>query len=203
MPHAHLVNRNRLRVVANARAAVLETLKEDHKRAKKAFHDFSLLDLDEDPEGARRLVERTCAELTMHATLEEEFLYPAARRVMVEEEVVDEAEVEHVATRRLIDTLRKMGPSDKKYSAYFAVLGEYVRNHIKEEELEIFPILQGAKLDWVAMKEDMDIRRSELLASFPEPAELTRVMRQVGAANGNNGFEPAAGAGAEAGPVTP
>lgn len=172
MPHAQLVNRQRVRNTAAARAAVLEMLREDHKRAKKAFHDFALLDLDGDAETARRLVERTCAELTMHAILEDEFIYPAARRVLADEELVDEAEVEHVTIRRLIDTLRKMAPSDRKYCAYFAVLGEYVRNHIKEEELEIFPVLQGAKIDWMTMKEAIEMRRSELQAGFPEPPEL-------------------------------
>lgn len=179
MPHALLINRNRTRANTMACAAVLDMLREDHKRAKKAFHEFSLMDIDDDPESARLLVTRTCAELTMHASLEESFLYPAARSVIAEEEMVDEAEVEHVTTRRLIDTLRKMSPTDKKYCAYFAVLGEYVRSHIREEELEMFPLLQGAKLDWVAIKQQMDMRRSELLTNFPEPLELVRTLRHI------------------------
>jgi len=179
MPHALLANRQHVRNNSAARAAVLEMLREDHKRAKKAFHDFALLDLDSESESARRLVERTCAELTMHAVLEDEFIYPAARRVLADEELVDEAEVEHVALRRLIDTLRKMEPTDRKYCAYFAVLGEYLRSHIKEEELEIFPILHAAKIDWVTLKDSIDMRRAELQASLPEPPQLVEALGVV------------------------
>lgn len=177
MPHPLLANRQTVRNNAAARAAVLEMLREDHKRAKKAFHDFALLDLDTEAESARRLVERTCAELTMHAALEDEFIYPATRRVLADEELIDEAEVEHVSMRRLVDTLRKMEPTDRKYCAYFAVLGEYLRSHIKEEEVEIFPVLQSAKIDWLAMKDAIDIRRAELQAGLPEPPELIDALR--------------------------
>jgi hypothetical protein len=55
---------------SKAKNEVLDMLKQDHKRAKKAFSDFEKLGSG-DEERSEAIVERTCAELEVHATLEE------------------------------------------------------------------------------------------------------------------------------------
>ena len=101
-------------------------------------------------------------ELTVHATLEEELLYPAARGAIADENLIDEAEVEHETVHALIDQLKSMGPDDEKYAARFTVLCEYVTHHVKEEEGEMFPQLERTRLDWQALAAEMRERRSEL-----------------------------------------
>lgn len=164
---------------AAARARVLDQLKEDHKRVKKAYRDFQKLDPEDDAEAVQQLVEQVLLELTVHAELEEELLYPAARESIAEEDLVDEAEVEHESMKALIEQLKGMTPEDEKYAARFTVLCEYVIHHVKEEEGEMFPQLEKAKLDWETMAREMDERRAELMpdaeAETAETAETAEM----------------------------
>lgn len=150
-----------------AKSEIIEELKEDHKRAKQAFREAEKLDADEDGEELKALVEQTCAELEVHATLEEELFYPAAREVLKEGDLIDEAEVEHGSAKALIAQLRAMGPEDEKYAATFKVLGEYINHHVKEEEGEIFPAMQGRSgVEWEDVQEQMMTRREQLMSEM-------------------------------------
>jgi len=147
---------------AKARNEVLEMLKQDHKRAKKAFTEFDKLS-PEEQERRATIVERTCAELEVHAVLEEEIFYPAVRHVISEPTLIDEAEVEHKTLKMLIVELDRLEPGDEKVAASFNVLAEYTRHHIREEEGEIFDQLARAKLDWEGLLQELQARRQELM----------------------------------------
>lgn len=151
------------RAGAAARNEILSMLKDDHKEVKKLFRQFEKLDVHEDAEECEALVKQTCQALEMHATLEEEIFYPAARSCLGEEDVVDEAEVEHMSAKMLIEQLEGMTPDDEKYAATFKVLGEYIKHHVSEEENEMFPQLSHAKLDWQELQEEMNERRETLM----------------------------------------
>lgn len=155
--------RSRSREDAQARDEILKMLKDDHKRAKKAFRDFEKMDHDDEAQ-VQALVEQTIAELEVHAELEEEHFYPAARGALSEEDMVDEAEVEHMTFKVLIEQLKGMEPGDDKYTATFTVLGEYVKHHVKEEENEMFKDLGRARIDWTALLAEMQEARQELMA---------------------------------------
>ena len=154
------------RADSDACAAVLKQLKDDHKRVKKAYQEFEKIDAAKEPEACAAIVEQVLAELSVHATLEEEMLYPAARG-MVDEHLLDEAEVEHESMHTAIDQLRGMGPQDAKYGARFTVLCEYVLHHVKEEEGELFPQLEHARLGWEALLSRMTERRAALMEELP------------------------------------
>ncbi|HMC17086.1 MAG TPA: hemerythrin domain-containing protein [Albitalea sp.] len=145
-----------------AKSQIVAALKDDHKKVKKAFRDFEKMDPEQDPESAQALVERTCAELEVHAELEEQLFYPAAREALKEEDLIDEAEVEHTIVKVLIEQLKGMNPGDPKYAATFKVLGEYINHHVKEEEGEIFPGLTRPGVSWEPILEQMTTRREEL-----------------------------------------
>ena len=145
-----------------ARTDVLNMLKEDHKKVKKAFQAFERLEKGRQSEERQALVEQTCAELTLHAMLEEEVFYPAIREAMREQALIDEAEVEHGSAKTLIADLQQLAPEDRAWPATFKVLGEYIQHHIKEEESEIFPQLTRAKLDWDNLLQLMQARRESL-----------------------------------------
>ncbi|MBC7940968.1 MAG: hemerythrin domain-containing protein [Chitinophagaceae bacterium] len=151
------------RTASASRNEVLGQLKEDHKRVKKAYAQFKKLDVDSDAEACQALVTQVLDELTVHAALEEEILYPAAREALSETDIVDEAEVEHESVHTFIEQLRRMTPADEKYAARFIVLCEYVTHHVKEEEGEMFPQLERAKLDWESISTEMSERRSEMI----------------------------------------
>jgi hemerythrin superfamily protein len=127
MPTTHTAaERSQSRAESAAHREVIDMLKDDHKRVLKAFREFEKLDAHQDPERCQSLVTQTCNELRLHTELEEKCFYPAARQGVREEDLIEEAEVEHAAAKRLLEELERMGPDDEKFSATFKVLGEYV-----------------------------------------------------------------------------
>ena len=144
-----------------ARKEVLDMLIEDHKSAKKLFREFEKLSA-EDAEERESLVSLACAELKLHTQLEEECFYPAMRGSLKEQDLLEEAEIEHASAKQLIEQLDGLDADDPKFAATFKVLGEYVKHHIKEEEGEMFEQAQRAKVDWSALLEQMTNRRMEL-----------------------------------------
>ena len=104
-----------------------------------------------------------CAELTAHATAEEEIFYPAARAVIDKVELIDEADVEHASAKDLIAQIEGSSPSDDHYDAKVKVLGEYIDHHVQEEEGEIFPKVRRAKVDTVALGEQLAARKEEIM----------------------------------------
>ena len=153
------------RAVVNARNEVLGDLVEDHKRIKKAFKEFEKLDIESDEQRCQEIVKQVLQELSLHAEIEEEFLYPAGRAALSDEALIDEAEVEHETLHALIVQLESMQPSDDKYEARFTVLCEYVMHHVKEEEKELFPQLEKARLDWETMAALVRERRGAMMTS--------------------------------------
>jgi hemerythrin-like domain-containing protein len=128
------------------------------------FDEFEKMKEDEDADNDAKqmLVETCCAELTVHAQVEEEIFYPAMREAIDDMDLLDEAEVEHASAKQLITELAAMQPGDELYEAKFTVLGEYVKHHIEEEEKELFPKAKKAKVDLVALGEEVQERKQEL-----------------------------------------
>ena len=144
-------------------AAAIEMLKEDHAKVKKAFKEFEAMDRS-DTETCRQLVQTVCEDLKVHTTLEEEIFYPAVREAIEDEDIMNEASVEHETAKMLIEQLENMEPDDPNYYATFTVLGEYVMHHVKEEEGEMFPGAKKAGVDMEALGQRMQERKSELLS---------------------------------------
>jgi hypothetical protein len=150
----------------DARIKVLDALKADHRRILQAFDEFERMDLRSSPSEAGAIVKRVCVELTIHERIESEFIYPAARSCLPDAEPVDEAEVEHMAARALIERLSVMEPHDYKFAAMFHVLMEYVRHHIRDEERGLLRCLSRAKFDWSTLAIAVDFRRGELTDAY-------------------------------------
>ncbi|HWA38594.1 MAG TPA: hemerythrin domain-containing protein [Burkholderiales bacterium] len=139
----------------------LSMLKDDHDRVEKSFKEFEKLDR-EDAETAYHLAMTVCADLKVHTTLEEEIFYPAVREAIDDEDVMNEAGVEHETAKMLIEQLENMQPDDPNFHATFIVLGEYVMHHVKEEEGEMFPAAKKSDLDFDDLAQRMKERREEL-----------------------------------------
>jgi hemerythrin-like domain-containing protein len=145
----------------------LAMLKADHDKVKKMFKDFEKLEANESEEKAQ-LVRQACAELKIHTQLENEIVYPAVREAIEEDDLMDEALVEHQAAEELISQLEQMEPGDEMYDAKFTVLGEYVNHHIAEEQKEMFPKAKKADIDLAGLGEQMMARKQELMKEVPE-----------------------------------
>jgi hemerythrin superfamily protein len=139
----------------------IDMLKHDHDKVERAFRDFDKMDRH-DAEAVQRLIGTVCDDLKVHTALEEEVFYPAVREAIGDEDMMNEAAVEHETARMLVDQLENMDYDDPNYFATFKVLGEYVRHHVKQEQSEMFPAAKRAHLDLVALGERMRARREEL-----------------------------------------
>jgi hemerythrin superfamily protein len=149
----------------------LTTLEEEHRAVEKLFEAFERAEED-DLERKATLVQRACELLTMHAIVEEEILYPAAKDALGKDDKddVNEAYVEHFLVKTLIDKFTTMKAGDEGFDATFKVLTESVNHHVEEEESELFPELRKTKLDLVAMGERIAKRREALQNKITEVA---------------------------------
>lgn len=144
----------------------IKLLMEDHKKVKKLFKDFEKLkDGDGGAKEKSAIVQQICMELSVHTRVEEEIFYPAVRESIDDEDLMDEADVEHEGAKSLIAQLETMKPGDDHYDAKVTVLGEYIDHHVEEEHEEMFPKARKAKVDMTQLGERMKQRKEELQAS--------------------------------------
>lgn len=100
--------------------------------------------------------------LKAHTQVEEEIFYPDARRAINDEDLLDEAVVEHQAAKQLMAEIEVMKPGDDLYDAKVKVLSEEIEHHVKEEEEELFPKCRKSDMDLMALGEQMKARFAEL-----------------------------------------
>lgn len=120
----------------------IKLLKDEHRSVERLFRDFE----KSGPtayKSRRKLVEQMVAELSQHAAIEEEVLYPAARQIADIGDEVLEALEEHHLVKLQLNELQAMDPSEERFSAKVRLLIENVRYHVEEEEGELFPVLRS------------------------------------------------------------
>lgn len=150
----------------------IELLTEDHTEVDEMFEAYQdLVDSEADGEAKAALAEQICDVLSVHATIEEEIFYPAARLVLEEEELLDQAQVEHASVKDLVAQIRDMESDEELYDAKVKVLGEYVKHHVEEEEGELFQQLRDTDFDAEDIGERLLERKQELMAEQGIPEE--------------------------------
>jgi hypothetical protein len=140
-------------------------LKADHRKVEDLFAKFKAA---KGAEKKQRLVTEICTELTVHTIIEEEIFYPACKGA-VEEDMVEEAYVEHDGAKVLVAELEAGSPSEEFYDAKVTVLSEQIKHHVAEEEKRsegLFAQARAAGLDMEDLGARMQERKQELLAKF-------------------------------------
>ncbi len=156
-------------------------LKADHRTVEELFDKF------ENATGKDRkqqLAEQICTELKIHSMIEEEIFYPALQG-KIEQDLLDEAYVEHDGAKVLINDIMAGGPDEEYYDAKVTVLSEEIEHHVEEEEKPkegMFAQAREADVDLVALRDQMAARKEELTAQAESeglpPAQLTAVQQQ-------------------------
>ena len=143
-----------------------DLLDADHKAVKAMFKEYETLteSRSRSPAKKRQLADRICRQLSVHATVEEEIFYPAARQAIKDNPLMNEATVEHAGAKDLIAQIRGMDAGDEMFDAKVTVLGEYIDHHVKEERTEMFPKARKTKLDLVKLSEQLEQRKQALMA---------------------------------------
>ncbi len=136
-------------------------LKADHREVEGWFEEYEQLDSEREK---LALFNRIALALKVHTRLEEEIFYPEERGE-VEDDLLDEAYVEHDGAKKLIAEIEAMKPSDEFYDAKVKVLGEYIKHHVKEEEQPggVFAQAKKGQEDLDAMGERIKARKAELM----------------------------------------
>ena len=142
-------------------ADAIALLKQDHRLVESLFEEFE----DAEDDQLAPIAERVCQLLTVHAQIEEEILYPNAKEAFDDEDdqLVNEATVEHAGAKDLIGQIEAMSPEDELFKAKVKVLSEYIKHHVKEEEGELFPKLKKTDLDLQDLGGQLQSRKLELM----------------------------------------
>ena len=93
--------------------------------------------------------------------MEEEIFYPAVRKAIKDDDMMDEALVEHASAKELIAQILDMAAGDDLFDAKVKVLSEQIEHHVREEEDEMFPKVRKTHLDLVALGEEMAARKEQ------------------------------------------
>jgi hypothetical protein len=146
----------------------ISMLKEDHQTVKDLFDKFE--DSESNSE-KQKIISEAIEELKVHAEIEEEIFYPAVRNEL-EDDILNEAEVEHHVARMLIAELDEGDDSEEYRNARFKVLAEAMRHHIKEEEGKMLPQAKDLEIDFDSLGAQMMQRKEQLeTEGVPEDAE--------------------------------
>ena len=134
-------------------------LRADHKLVSTLFAEYEKAS---STAKKKMLVSQICAELSVHAQVEEEIFYPAVKKALKDKELIPEAIVEHATLKELIGQIEGIEPNGEMFDAKVKVLSEYVKHHVKEEQNEIFPQAKSMELDMVALGTRIAARKEEL-----------------------------------------
>lgn len=117
-------------------------LKDDHEKVEKLFKKYEDT-TSRAVKTRRRLVDEIIEELSVHAGIEEQVLYPISRALGDESrsQTLESLEEHHLVKVVLLE-LTKLDPEDERFHPKVTVLMENVRHHVEEEEQELFPILR-------------------------------------------------------------
>jgi hemerythrin superfamily protein len=139
-------------------------LRADHALVEDLFSQFEKA---RDDARKQTLATRICMELKIHTSIEEEIFYPATREVLPkEEDLLDEAEVEHASAKELIAQIEAGKPGEELWDAKVTVLSEYIKHHVKEEHTEMFPKVRKTKLDLKALGQRLKERKEQLIGQM-------------------------------------
>jgi hemerythrin superfamily protein len=154
----------RTRRTASRDPMAVTLLKQDHRQVEGWFDEFEQLDAEGDK---LALFKKIALALKVHTQIEEEIFYPEARGE-VDDDMLDEAYVEHDGAKKLIADIEGMKPSDEYYDAKVKVLGEYIKHHVKEEEQPggLFAQAKKGAEDLEAMGQRLKARKDELMAGM-------------------------------------
>ncbi len=118
-------------------------LKNDHTKVKGLFRDFNETG-ERALKAKSKLFEKIKQELEVHTAIEEEIFYPAVRQAQTRKatELVGEAFQEHATVKRLLAQISRLSPGGDDFDSRMSELIKDVKEHVKEEEGEIFPEAQ-------------------------------------------------------------
>jgi Hemerythrin HHE cation binding domain len=137
-----------------------QMIRRDHKKVEGLFEKF---DQAKKAEAKKKICEQVIEELEVHTKLEEEIFYPAVRKHLGEEDMLDEAKQEHQQAKTIIAELKTADAEDESFEEKFSELVDAIQHHVEEEEGEMLPKAEESEMDLEGYGEEMAQRKKELL----------------------------------------
>jgi hemerythrin superfamily protein len=119
----------------------IEIIEADHRAVERLFQQLTSSTGGED---RQRIGEQIVCSLSIHATVEEQLLYPRARMLLKDDALVDHAIEEHSDLKQVLDRLDGTAPDDAGFVEGFTEAEKLVHEHVLEEESRLLPRLRGA-----------------------------------------------------------
>lgn len=143
------------------RSNAIALLKADHREVEQMFESFEKA---RGEDRKKSLATRICNALRVHAQIEEEIFYPAFYEATREEDLHNEAIIEHDGVKKLIAEIESSGPGDDFFDARVKVLSEMVKHHVNEEEQRdgLFSKVRDSDMDLAEIGEQLATRKAQL-----------------------------------------
>lgn len=133
-------------------STITDLLKQDHRRMKDMFNDFEDADFDR----RKEIVAQALELIQVHDQAETKLLYPNVRRhVDAPRELLLRCEEAHHVANVIISELNVL-PYNERYFVKFEKLAHALREHIDEEEQELFPAIERSSLDLAELGRRME-----------------------------------------------
>jgi hemerythrin superfamily protein len=140
-------------------------LKQDHREVEQLFDQF-------DQSGDVAVARRIARELTIHATVEEELVYPMVA-TKVDQSLANEARAEHDEAKRLIKRIEAADEGDEELASVVGELRKSVEHHVAEEEAELFPRLGSTMGEQIErMDNGIAERKKQLNAQIEQDSDV-------------------------------
>lgn len=121
----------------------LDELTTDHRNAERLFQQFETATETGRGDDAEQALAEIVRELSVHAAVEEQLLYPAMRRALPDgDSAVEEALAEHQQVKEVLARLDGADADDPAVVSEVRSLVLAVRSHVTEEEGRLFPELR-------------------------------------------------------------
>lgn len=138
----------------------IDLLEADHAAVNQLFDAF---DKSRSNATKKALVADICQSLSVHAQIEEEIFYPELQSVLNDKLSVPDAAKEHAGVKQLMGELQGVEPHGNSYDAKVRLLGDRVKQHVNEEEGDLFPMATAQPLDLIELGARMAARKDDLL----------------------------------------
>lgn len=119
----------------------IELLTTDHAEVEQMFRQVESMP---GSDSRNQLVGDIVRELSVHAAIEEQILYPAMRKALPDgDTLVQEAIEEHQQVKETLSAIERADSPDQRDPLLVQLMGN-VRHHVDEEETELFPKLRAS-----------------------------------------------------------
>ena len=126
--------------MADDQRDVIEILEQDHREVEQMFQELESLrgaSTDEAKQRRKDLADQVTIELVRHSVAEEVLVYPNVEDKVGKDEV-EHAREEHAEAEETLARLEKLDADDPRFDDELATLMREIREHIAEEEGQMF-----------------------------------------------------------------